>query len=215
MTVKIDLLPHWQSLLVCFNVGPDMARQAFDQLADRYAEPWRHYHTLEHIASMIDELEKAASAVAIPNMHPLLFAAYFHDIIYDPRAADNEERSADHADTALSLLGVPASTIAAVRAPILKTKRHVTEPDDVAGQLFLDADLAILGASASEYDRYAAQIRQEYAWVPEPAYRAGRRKVLEGFLARPQLFCTAPFRERESVARQNLACEIINLTGAR
>jgi predicted metal-dependent HD superfamily phosphohydrolase len=207
-----DLPLHWEDVLACFGVQPVTAQPAFHQLAERYAEPWRHYHTLDHIASMIDDLQKAAGAVSVPDMHSLVLAAYFHDVVYDPRAADNEERSADYADTALRPLGVPASTSTAVHALILKTQRHVTEPDDVAGQLFLDADLAILGASALEYDRYAGQIRQEYSWVPEPAYQAGRRAVLNQFLARPQIFRTAPFRERESVARRNLDCEISRLS---
>jgi len=209
-----DLWRHWQDLLAGFGVGPAAAREAFEQIANRYAEPWRHYHTLEHVASMLDELTKATAAVSVPDTHALFFAAYFHDVVYDPHATDNEERSADYADKVLSQLGVPSSTRAVVRALVLKTKHHLTEADDVAGQLFLDADLAILGVSASEYDRYAAQIRQEYSWVPELAYRAGRQAILSELLARPQIFGTAPFRDREAAARQNLAREIANLTGA-
>jgi predicted metal-dependent HD superfamily phosphohydrolase len=207
-----DLWRHWQDLLAGFGVEPAAAHEAFDQLAARYAEPWRHYHTLDHIASMVDDLHKASGVVSAADMQALLFATYFHDVVYNPRAADNEERSADCADEVLSQLGVPTAIRAVVRALILKTKGHVTEPDDFPGQLFLDADLAILGASASEYDRYAAQIRQEYSWVPEPAYRPGRRAILSELLARPLMFCTAPFRDREATARQNLAREIAGLS---
>jgi predicted metal-dependent HD superfamily phosphohydrolase len=206
-----DLLSRWHDLFDSFDVPPEAARATFDQLATRYAEPWRHYHTLEHIASMIGDLDRAAAAVSVPDLQALLFAAFFHDVVYNPHATDNEERSADHADTVLSQLGVPAPTRAVMRDLILKTKRHLTESNDLASQLFLDADLAILGADASAYDRYAAQIRQEDAWVPEADYQAGRRAVLGAFLAQPQIFWTTPFRDRETAARQNLAREIAGL----
>ncbi|MGZ7283798.1 HD domain-containing protein, partial [Streptococcus pyogenes] len=55
-------------------------------------------------------------------------------------------------------------------------------------QVLLDADLAILGASEERYKRYAADIRKEYAWVPEADYRKGRAAVLERFLAAPRLY---------------------------
>ena len=71
-----------------------------------------------------------------------------------------------------------------VAALIMKTKTH-DAGDDADAQVLLDADLAILGASEPAYLDYAKKIRQEYAWVPEPEYRQGRRRVLESFLSRP------------------------------
>ena len=70
---------------------------------------------------------------------------------------------------------------------IRKTKTHDAGSDTDA-QVLLDADLAILGESESVYRTYAEKIRQEYAWVPEPDYRKGRRRVLENFLSRPRIF---------------------------
>ena len=80
-------------------------------------------------------------------------------------------------------------------------------------RLLIDADLAILGANAVDYDHYARAIREEYAWVPGVKYRAGRKKVLEGFLERERLYYTkALFQTRESAARANLRREIEWLT---
>jgi predicted metal-dependent HD superfamily phosphohydrolase len=89
------------------------------------------------------------------------------------------------------------------------TKRHETTDDDTAGRRLLDADLAILGTAAEEYDRYAQAIRREYAWVPEVDYRNGRGRVLGNFLQRKWLYFTEPMREqREPQARKNLRREI-------
>ena len=50
-----------------------------------------------------------------------------------------------------------------------------------------------------------AQVREEYRWVPDPIYRAKRKEVLAGFLARPVIYGTERFRERFEVrARENL-----------
>ena len=49
--------------------------------------------------------------------------------------------------------------------------------DDAAGHVLSDADLAILGASAERYAEYAADVRREYAHVPDAESPAadGRR----------------------------------------
>jgi hypothetical protein len=58
----------------------------------------------------------------------------------------------------------------------------------------------------SAYRDYAAKIRQEYAWVPEPQYRDGRRRVLESFLSRPRIY--HHLGHLEASARRNVATEI-------
>jgi predicted metal-dependent HD superfamily phosphohydrolase len=60
-----------------------------------------------------------------------------------------------------------------------------------------------------EYRTYAEQIRQEYAWVPDADYRAGRQRALAKFLARPTLYHFLV--DLESPARRNLSAEIERL----
>jgi predicted metal-dependent HD superfamily phosphohydrolase len=48
-------------------------------------------------------------------------------------------------------------------------------------------------------------VRAEYAHVPAADYCAGRRAILQGFLARPRLYSTEYFHARlEQRARENL-----------
>jgi predicted metal-dependent HD superfamily phosphohydrolase len=78
--------------------------------------------------------------------------------------------------------------------------------------VLLDADLAILGATEERYRQYAADIRREYAWVPDAEYRAGRASVLEVFLARPRIYWhELTFEEGEARARANLRAELAGL----
>jgi predicted metal-dependent HD superfamily phosphohydrolase len=76
----------------------------------------------------------------------------------------------------------------------------------------IDIDLSIFGRSDVEFDAYESAIRAEYAWVAEPAFREGRGRIVEAFLARPQIFVTTPFRSKyEIVARANLLRSIEKL----
>ncbi|MEO1764559.1 MAG: hypothetical protein AAFR83_21960, partial [Cyanobacteria bacterium J06629_18] len=76
-------------------------------------------------------------------------------------------------------------------------------------QILLDADLAILGSNPTEYSKYTNAIRQEYIWVPETEYFAARKKILENFLQRKNIYLTQFMQQtREKVARINLETEI-------
>jgi predicted metal-dependent HD superfamily phosphohydrolase len=183
---------------------PGKGDEAFDSLVRAYSEPSRHYHTLAHIADVLETIDRLHPAPPLA----LVLAAWFHDVVYDSRAGDNEERSAERARQVLADLAVSAEVRDETARLILLTKSHTADSDDRSGQVLLDADLAILGATAALYDQYAAAIRREYAWVSEPDYRAGRRAVLEKFLARPQLYFTPPMAQAEKQARANLAREI-------
>ena len=195
-----DLLPRWLRLFP----GTD---PAFADLVARYGEPSRHYHTLDHIRAVLGHVDALWPDAPLA----LELAAWLHDVVYDSRAADNEERSADYARALLPALGVAESTIDETARLILLTRSHEADPDDRAGQILRDADLAILASDEATYDAYADAIRREYAWVPEPDYRAGRRRVLERFLARPRIFFTMEMIEAEPQARANMAREIARL----
>jgi predicted metal-dependent HD superfamily phosphohydrolase len=197
------LRPRWQQAVAPFGADARAVESAFADLAARYCEPGRHYHTLDHIAAVLDALDAPSPALPL--------AAWYHDVIYDTRAADNEERSAELARAALPALGVPPDVVEEAARLILLTKTHRASEGDTAGWQLLDADLAVLGAEPAAYDRYASAIRQEYAWVPEGDYRAGRSRVLEGFLARPRLYHLRT--DAEGPARRNLQREIAQLRG--
>ncbi len=78
----------------------------------------------------------------------------------------------------------------------------------------MDVDLAILGSDAGRFHESDEQIRLEYAHVPEHEYRAGRRRVLGEFLARPRLYSTDYFYSRyERQARENLSRALARLGG--
>jgi predicted metal-dependent HD superfamily phosphohydrolase len=208
----IALLESWSRLLAVLGATAEECRRTFTDLAARYASAGRHYHTLDHVGAVLGTLAELGAGEA---REPALFlAAWFHDAVYDSRAQDNEEQSAALAIASLWPLGMPEPLLAETARLILLTKTHQAAPDDNLGHLLLDADLAVLGAEEAAYDAYARAIRREYDWVPEEAYRSGRRRVLEGFLNRPHIYFTPLLAARiEEKARRNLRREITSLGG--
>jgi predicted metal-dependent HD superfamily phosphohydrolase len=206
------LRAEWQRDLARWKAPDDYVDQTFDDLAERYGEPHRHYHTLEHVAAVLrcaqslDDLAREPEAVRM--------AAWYHDVVYDPTAADNEARSAVLAAAHLTALSVPRDIVQESTRLIELTAGHDAEPGDRNGAVLLDADLSILAAAPDRYERYTEGIRAEYAHVDDATFRSGRASVLEGFLARPYIFHTHAFRaEREARARANLERELADLNG--
>ena len=209
MTEK-EMEASWTDLARRVGIAEGMGKAIFQDLSRRYSEPGRAYHNLDHIGAMLDTVTDLGYMVH--NDVALRLAVWFHDAVYDSRRGDNEEQSGMYAAEVLGQAGASLPLLPAVERLILVTKTHQASLRHTDCQILLDADLAILGASISDYDRYARAIREEYAWVPEQDYRAGRRRVLEGFLERERLFYTPPLFERlETPARANLRWEVEGL----
>ncbi|MEU5211961.1 hypothetical protein [Streptomyces sp. NPDC020742] len=190
---------------------PDPAPYA-DNLLSRWGEPHRRYHTVEHLAAVlarIDELAGHADDLSVVQL-----AAWFHDAVYRPDRSENEERSAALAERALPELGIGPARTAEVARLVRLTVTHAPEPDDPDGEVLCDADLAVLAGSPDDYAAYAAAVRAEYAFVPDPDFAAGRAAVLHQLLALPRLFRTPQGYDRwEHQARRNLATELDLLGG--
>lgn len=181
------------------------------ELHTAYSQDWRAYHNLEHIGDCLGEFE----AVRAPAANPLAVetAIWFHDAIYDTRRKDNEERSADFAHAILTRAGLPPGFLESVRALILATK-HIASPADPDAALLTDIDLSILGQPPARFTEFEEQIREEYIWVADADFAAGRADVLKGFLERRFIYATEVFRAKyESQARENLRWAIRHLTG--
>ncbi len=185
----------------------------YADLVERHAEPIRRHHDFDHASSVVDVVLGLHSpgddwAVAV-------LAAWFHDAVYDPRAArgTNEGASAVLAMDALSSLGVTLSAIGSVCRLICLTTDHRPLATDRSGAVLCDADLSVLGADVERYDDYVAAVRAEYGHVSAADWQVGRRGVLRSFLDRPTIFTTHAGRDRwEAQARTNISDELARLT---
>jgi predicted metal-dependent HD superfamily phosphohydrolase len=181
------------------------------RLLAAYADPSRHYHSAAHLDDMLRQIDDLAAYAT--DADSVRVAAWFHDAVYDPRAGDNEERSAILAERTLSQLRVAPPVIAEVARLVRLTVTHAPDPEDSNGTVLCDADLAVLAADDRSYAAYVAGVRAEYAHVDDSSFAAGRATVLRRFLARPAIYRT-PYavRQWEQRARENLTRELLDLS---
>jgi predicted metal-dependent HD superfamily phosphohydrolase len=171
-----------------------------------WSEPHRRYHDLAHLAAVLGLVEAMSGAAGDPDAVRL--AAWYHDVVYDPRSAENEARSAGRARAGLRGL-VPDERIAEVERLVLLTAGHDPEPDDVDGAVLCDADLAVLASPPPAYAAYASAVRAEYAHLPDAEFIAGRTAVLQSLLALPALYRLPQNAQRwTAAARANLTAEL-------
>lgn len=101
--------------------------------------------------------------------------------------------------------------IAACSNFILATRTHELSTDNDINS-FTDTDLCILGKDQQSYRAYCSNIRKEYAVYDDDSYMAGRKKVLQHFLAMGRIFKTEYFYnrfEKQAIANLNKELEDI------
>lgn len=132
----------------------------------RYNEPHRYYHTWNHIHQMLSFLNTDDKS--------LMLATLFHDIVYNPKEKDNEEKSAE---LFKSVWKGDEQTLNEVCQMIIDTKTHV--PTNEKSKILLEADLSIFKQSPEIIAEYDKQIFKEYQFVDWKTYSQARLIALE------------------------------------
>jgi predicted metal-dependent HD superfamily phosphohydrolase len=202
MSSTSDYVSSWARAWCGCGAGGD-GETLHRELATRYAEPHRKYHTTQHLAECLTAFESVKHLP--PHPAEVELALWFHDAIYDVKRSDNEARSAEWAKSALLEGGAAAEVAERVHALIMAT-RHDAAPTTPDEKVLIDIDLSILGAGEARFAEYERQIREEYGFVPDLVFKVKRRRILLSFLQRPAIFSTRHFHDCiESAARTNLA----------
>lgn len=196
---------EFRSLIARNSGSLSLAEELWKEIVSKHSDRKRHYHTLEHLHAMLDQLKDVQQE--LEHWDAVLFALYYHDAVYKSRRSDNEEQSAALAERRMRELNVPEALIGHCHALILATKKHEhSDVDDI--NYFTDADLSILGQRRELYMEYMQQVRKEYSVYPDFLYKPGRRKVVQHFLSMERIFKTDYFFQRlEEEAKSNLRFE--------
>ncbi len=205
MTLEERWMRLWRRLGV-----PSVDNKAiYADLIRRYSEPSRRYHTLEHIEHCLEQLDMVQSLAA--NLWALEFALWYHDAVYDPKAEDNEERSAELAMEVASAAKLPAKFCLEVGRLVLATKHFSLAASGGDSQLIADIDLSGLALPHEKFEKNWQLIRAEYAWVPEDQFNADRSSMLRS-LCCLRIFKTKFFYDLcENAARQNIQRKLASL----
>ncbi|OGL62250.1 hypothetical protein A3C09_04585 [Candidatus Uhrbacteria bacterium RIFCSPHIGHO2_02_FULL_47_44] len=208
-TPKIEPWLAWRRLCEDLNLDVAAMQIGFQELARRYGESHRKYHTLAHIAACLQEFE--AVKAQCDDLLGVELAIWFHDLYYETNRKDNEDRSADRMYVLVEPREWTRNHTLTADVCIRATK-HAAAPEEHDAQIMVDIDLSILGQPWNVYEEYTRQIRAEYKRVPRLLYVPGRRKIMQSFLDRPHIFSTEFFHARyETQARANITRELNTL----
>jgi predicted metal-dependent HD superfamily phosphohydrolase len=183
-------------------------------LCAAYGSPPRAYHHFGHVQDVLVHYRAVESGPGWHHPNEVWLAVLYHDAVYVPGRSDNEAASArlaiEHIERWWPQSGIDAQRVADL---ILLTARHGALGIEDAGmgeagedaRLFLDCDMAILGASQEVFAAYDRAIADEYSAVPRWLYRIKRRQFFKRLLASDTIFLSDFFRDRiETQARRNL-----------
>lgn len=201
-------MPHPNKIADYMALAPNHATHAADlylrlgMIEHHYNEPHRKYHNLGHIGFGYAQHAKFFG----PMDASLFFAWTYHDVIYDPQASDNEERSARLFLKDNEIIGFSMGQADAIAMLILSTT-HTGEKNTLT-----DIDLAGLGAPQEVYDANTTRIRQEYSFVDAPTWKAGRSAFIRRFLASDAIYQSPVVKAAYEVqARSNMERELAGL----
>ncbi len=213
MIEKRYLRNEWINLTSKYSDNAELMVDTYNLIEKCYSSSLRYYHNLDHIGNMFTEAKNFIKNVN--DYDSILFAIWFHDIVYNVKGSDNEIKSAKISEDFLIKIKYDKIKLDKIKTLILKTKNHsqIDSNEDFATKLFLDLDLLILGTNNKVYLKYAENIRKEYSFVPDEIYSKERLKILENFLNQEFIFRTDRFNKQyEMIAKQNIKSEILLLS---
>jgi predicted metal-dependent HD superfamily phosphohydrolase len=187
------------------------------ELLARWAEPHRRYHSTRHLVEMFWAFEDLTDASELGDADAALgrIAAWLHDAVYDPSAVvgANESASAELAEQLLPRVRLDSESVTTVVELVRMTADHAVRRDSALHRAFHDADLWILASPEERFDEYCAQVREEYAAVPDEMFRAARADILRDLAGGEGIYLTPYGRQHwDGPARLNLDRELGRLT---
>lgn len=175
-----------------------------------YESPPRSYHSFEHIEEVLGHWLKFDAQRLWQHRAETWLAILYHDAVYEPGRRDNEALSAALARHEIeSHLPVGSVDIDRVCSLIEMTARHGRlRPQDLDAdaRLFLDCDMAVLGAKPERFQAYDRAIGEEYRdSLPAWLFRFNRRRFLKRLLESPRIYLSEPGAALwEKPARENI-----------
>ena len=189
----------WHRCLL--NPSNDESDVIYRQLIDAYSEPQRRYHTLLHLERCLLLLDKIRPELQIPEA--LELAIWFHDVVYQPGAVDNEQRSADQFMATTN--GVFDVTVRnTVYRHIMATRHDGSEVDNTDTKFLLDIDLASFGSPWAEFISDSDNLRLELKDLSDEEFYQKQAAFQDKLFAQPRFFKSDYFYDKyETQARQN------------
>jgi pantetheine-phosphate adenylyltransferase len=150
------------------------------ELSRRWSERQRAWHGPAHLLDLLRRISAEAEGT---DRDVLMVAALYHDAIYSPKAADNEDASAA---LLLRHAADSQSPVIACAAEIIAESKWSSAPSLPLGRRFFELDTRQLGDSCplSERLAYEMAIFREYQFASWAEYRTKRAAFLRQWAER-------------------------------
>eukprot|EP00239_Pterosperma_sp_CCMP1384_P001329 CAMPEP_0197851934 /NCGR_PEP_ID=MMETSP1438-20131217/19260_1 /TAXON_ID=1461541 /ORGANISM="Pterosperma sp., Strain CCMP1384" /LENGTH=272 /DNA_ID=CAMNT_0043465739 /DNA_START=69 /DNA_END=884 /DNA_ORIENTATION=+ len=213
--VEKDIKERFEQCCKVLNVKDQQVKDKWQQIIiDNYSAKRRVYHTLKHIYDMFKLFDQYKHALENSNL--VAVAILFHDLVYEGRNREDEEKSAQELRRFGAEVGMPSADIDEVARWIELTATHQVESNECKDcKFFMDFDMAVLGLPWLQYREYFLNVKKEYqglksgGWLFSLFWAFGRPKAMGKLLQVEHIYATPAFRERyEARARDNLAKEM-------
>lgn len=172
-----------------------------------YQEAHRFHHSWDHIETMLDGYEKFFGNVMSEEEY---LAILYHDIVYQPWSARNEEDSIEMLRLHYNIhFPKQEFELIAKAIGIIRDTKHDGHAPTFWSQRVVDLDLMILGKNEKAYERYKNNTRREYIRYSDLEWNRGRSSVLQSLLDQPRIFSTQEMYDAfELKARDNIQKEL-------
>uniref|UniRef100_A0A158P8R0 Cullin domain-containing protein n=1 Tax=Angiostrongylus cantonensis TaxID=6313 RepID=A0A158P8R0_ANGCA len=229
--MELELAARWNDLTSF--LSEKTREKWYKMIIDAYTP--RPFRGIAHLCAMFSLFDKYKDH--LKDRYATAFAIFFKNLVYDPLASDNAEKSAQllhqfaQETTLDSVFLLFLSTVKELRmlfefenyvADLItasgsySTEAHLSEgvcgAEDV--HYLIDFDMAFLGDDEEQFVNHEKAQRKEYDHMRDDEYRNQRAKVLRFFLQIPNIYATKELRaDLELKARENIAREIDLLEG--
>ena len=186
------------------------AEDVYKEIHRYYSESGRRYHTPKHIEHCLAQFDLASGEMV--NADAVEIAIWFHDLIFDVRANDNELQSArrfvELADDSMD------TEFKATVHDLIMTTAPPRLPKTTDQNFMLDIDLSSFGLPWEDMLRDSIAVRQESPQLTDAEFFPGQRAFLESLISRKHFYFTEFFRSRiEDTARSNIERYLQDLPG--
>jgi predicted metal-dependent HD superfamily phosphohydrolase len=164
-------------------------------------EKHRHYHNPRHLIFCLQQLDSSASLME--DKDAIEMAIWFHDVIFEPMASDNEERSAGLFKIVAE--GHFSSNFVDTVSDIIVATKHHDAPGSSNKAYMLDIDLSSLGIPWMYFRQDCIDLRAELTGISDIRFYSGKLKFFNTLISRPRIYFTDSFFTRyELEARRNI-----------
>lgn len=170
-------------------IGEFFSEDVIIDIISNWNEPHRHYHNINHLLSILKNIDDYFLTDENEHLYmgddykTLIIAAFFHDVVYDPKAINNEDNSIEYFLSVSK--GLSSESIEQI-VDIINVTKSRTIPEinkmffmDLKRKFWLFDNSVIYDNTLEGLIDYEHKIFKEYQFLSYDIYKAKRIEFLK------------------------------------